>query len=122
MNKLKVVLVDDSSDARDALRGLLDMFCEDIEIVGEGHNVATAQKTIIDTQPDLIFLDIDLNGEHGFDLLPHFNPPPFHVIFSTGLKEYAVDAFKVNAVDYLIKPIDPDELLVAINQSLYLKI
>lgn len=114
MNKLNVVLVDDSSDARDALRGLLDLFCENVTIVGEGHDIATAQRVIIDTQPDLVFLDVDLNGEHGFDLLPLFNPPPFHVIFSTGLREYAADAFRVNAIDYLIKPIDPDELEAAV--------
>ena len=121
MKKLNTVLVDDSADCRNALRGLLDMFCEDVNIVGEGHDIASAQKVIIETQPDLVFLDVDLNGEHGFDLLPLFNPPSFHVIFSTGMREYAVDAFRVNAVDYLVKAVDPDELIVAVEKVRKLK-
>jgi len=118
MNKLRAVLVDDSSDARNALRGLLDMFCEDVLIVKEAHDITSAKEAIISTQPNLIFLDIDLNGEHGFDLLSHFSAPSFQVIFSTGLREYAVNAFRVeNVVDYLMKPIDPDELIEAVDKA-----
>jgi len=116
MNNLKVVIVEDVASIRETLRGLLDLFCENVSVVGEAHDIASAKAVIISTQPDLVFLDIDLNGEHGFDLLTHFNPVSFHIIFSTGYKDYAFEAFQVDAIDYLMKPVDPELLIKAINK------
>lgn len=115
-SKLKIVLVDDSSDAREVLKDSLNIFWQDYEILGEAHDINSAKALIEAQQPDLVFLDIDLNGEHGFDLLSHFPKPSFQVIFCTGFDNYAIDAFRVNAVDYLLKPIDPEALVAALEK------
>jgi len=82
---------------------------ETIEIVGEADSTATARAAIVATKPDLVFLDIELGGDDGFDLLASLHNPPI-VIFVTAYAEHAVEAFAVDAVDYLLKPVDPDRL------------
>jgi two-component system LytT family response regulator len=105
---MRVLIVDDEPLARSAMRRLLAPH-RTIEIVGEADSTATARAAIVATKPDLVFLDIELGGDDGFDLLASLDSPPV-VIFVTAYAEHAVEAFAVDAVDYLLKPVDPDRL------------
>jgi two-component system LytT family response regulator len=104
----KVLIIDDERLARVELRKLLSEFPE-IEIIGEASNAHEAKQKIEELDPDLIFLDIQMPGKSGFDLLLELEPSP-QVIFTTAYNEYALKAFEVNALDYLLKPIEPKRL------------
>lgn len=106
--KFKAIIVDDERLARRELCSLLLEFCE-IEIVGEAENVAEAVKLIEHVKPQIVFLDVQLAGETGFDLLMQ-TEKTFQTIFVTAFDEFAIRAFEVNAVDYLLKPVNPARL------------
>lgn len=105
---MRVLIVDDEPLARAAMRRLLAAH-RTVEIVGESDSVATARAAIVAARPDLVFLDIELGGDDGFDLLATLDSPPI-VIFVTAYAEHAVAAFAVDAIDYLLKPVDPERL------------
>lgn len=106
---LRVLIVDDERLARQAMRRLLAAHA-DVEIVGEAESLVEAMNVIERTEPQLVFLDIELGGGgDGFDLLAALERPPI-VIFVTAYAEHAVEAFTVNAVDYLLKPVAPERL------------
>ena len=109
---MKAIIIDDEPPARRELRRLLADFSW-IEIVGEAGNVAQAAAMIEALSPELIFLDIQMPGGSGFDLLAGLEHMP-QVIFTTAHDEHAVRAFEVNALDYLLKPIDPARLTAAL--------
>jgi len=111
-----VVLIDDEAQSRHTLRILLNDYCPDVEIVGEAEDVQTGVKLIRQTRPDVVFLDIRLEDGTGFDLLDKFPHPAFQVIFTTAYDEFALKAFRYNAIDYLLKPIDIDELMGAVDK------
>jgi two-component system, LytTR family, response regulator len=111
---LKAIIVDDERLARAELNKLLKEHPE-IEIIAEASNVDEAIEKIDELNPDLIFLDIQMPGKTGFDLLQELNKAP-HVIFTTAYDEYALKAFEVNALDYLLKPIEPNRLAEAIHK------
>ncbi|MDI1287878.1 MAG: LytTR family DNA-binding domain-containing protein [Reyranella sp.] len=104
---LRVLIVDDERLARQAIRRLLAK--HPVEIVGEADSVASALEAIERTKPQALFLDIELGGDDGFDLLAALEHPPV-VVFVTAYTEHAVEAFAVNAVDYLLKPVEPERL------------
>jgi len=106
--KITVCIIDDSRLARAEMRRLLDDF-DDINITGEAAKADQAFEVITDTDPDLLFLDIQMPGKDGFQLLEELDSVP-HVIFVTAYNEYAVKAFEVNALDYLTKPVHPERL------------
>jgi two-component system LytT family response regulator len=110
----KAILIDDERLARNELRKLLQDYPE-IEIVDEAANVDEAVKKIKEHTPDLIFLDIQMPGKTGFDLLHELEHTP-DIIFTTAYDEYALRAFDVNALDYLLKPIEPKRLAEAIHK------
>ena len=110
----KAIIIDDERLARNELRKLLADFPE-IEIVDEAANAEEALDKIDLHQPDLIFLDINMPGKTGFDLLQELDKSPM-VIFTTAYDEYAVKAFEVNALDYVVKPIEPKRLADTINK------
>lgn len=112
---LRVLIVDDEHLARQAMRRLLTNRPE-VEIVGESEGVADALQAIARTGPHLVFLDIELGGADGFDLLAALERPPM-VVFVTAYAEYAVEAFAVNAVDYLLKPVEPERLAEALARA-----
>ena len=114
MNKLKAIIVDDERLARVNLKNLCQSF-PGIEIVGEADSCLGAIELILDYKPRIIFLDIQLNGETGFDLLPKIDDT-IKVVFVTAFDEYAIRAFEVNASDYLLKPVNPERLKVSINR------
>ncbi|HLO81122.1 MAG TPA: response regulator [Chitinophagaceae bacterium] len=110
----RVIIIDDERLARNELRKLLTEHPE-VEVVAEATNAAEGIQKIDELQPDLIFLDIQMPGKTGFDMLAELEKSP-HVIFTTAYDEYALKAFEVNALDYLLKPIDPGRLADAIHK------
>lgn len=111
---MKAIIIDDERLARTELRKLLQEFPE-IEVVDEAANVDEGISKIENYNPDLIFLDIQMPGKTGFDLLSELDRAP-QVIFTTAYDEYALKAFEVNALDYLLKPIEPKRLADAIHK------
>ena len=111
---MRALIVDDERLARKELLSLLAEYKE-IEIVGEAVNVDDAIEQINQLQPDLLFLDIQMPGKTGFDLLEELEKAP-NVIFTTAYDEYALKAFQVNALDYLLKPIQPERLKEAVTK------
>ena len=110
------LLIDDESASRVVLRELIQRFCKDLDVIGECNEVDSAAQAISDLKPDLIFLDIHMPGKDGFELLKHFPEPDFDIIFITSYDQFAVKAFRFNALDYLLKPVDIDELLKAVQK------
>jgi two-component system LytT family response regulator len=115
MTKLKALIVDDERLARRELRSLLADFSE-VEIVGEADSVSQALDLIENKQPTIVFLDIQLTNETGFDLLEQVESAEFKTIFVTAFDAYAIRAFEVNALDYLLKPVNPERLKKAIEK------
>ena len=111
---IKAIIIDDERLARNELKNLLEQH-PDITIIDEASNVDEAIEKIDLSRPDLIFLDIQMPGKTGFDLLSEIEKSP-RVIFTTAYDEFALKAFEVNALDYLLKPIDPKRLADAIQK------
>ena len=117
--RLRALLVDDEELARENLRMMLADECPEVEVVGTADGLASARQRIGELDPDLIFLDIRMpSGTEGLDLLEVMPDARFMVVFVTAFKDYAVQAFHNNAVDYVLKPIDPDELRAAVVKAL----
>ena len=110
----KAVIIDDERLARNELKKLLQDFPE-VEIVGEAANANEGIEKIEDLSPDLIFLDIQMPGKTGFDMLMELDRAP-HVIFTTAYDEFELKAFEVNALDYLMKPVEPKRLADALHK------
>ncbi len=111
---MKALVIDDERLARQELIKLLKKH-QEIEIIGEAANTDEGVAMIKELKPDLIFLDIHMPGKTGFDLLAELDDVP-RVIFVTAYDEYAIEAFKVNALDYLLKPVEPKLLSAAIDR------
>jgi two-component system LytT family response regulator len=114
MKKLRILIVDDERMARQEIKRLLDPYA-DVEIIGEAKNADEAIIQIEQKHPDLLFLDIQMPGQSGFDLLESLAEAP-EVIFTTAFDEYAVKAFEVNALDYLMKPIREERFALAMDK------
>jgi len=112
---MRVLIVDDEHLARQAMRPLLADHPK-AEIVGEAETIEQAIAAIHQSKPDLVFLDIELGGGDGFDVLAELERPPV-VVFVTAYAEYAVEAFEVNAVDYLLKPVTPERLAESLKRA-----
>lgn len=112
MEKIKAIVIDDENHARILLRGMLNTFCPDVEIVGESGDLPNGVKVIRKQKPDIVFLDIEMPGHSGLELLDFFDEEEitFSVVFTTAYHQYAVKAFKLSALDYLLKPISPQDL------------
>ena len=114
--KFKALIIDDERLARNELNTLLKDFAE-IEVIGEASNAKEGLEKIDSLQPDLIFLDIQMPGKTGFEMLQELDAAP-HVIFVTAYDEYALKAFEVNALDYLLKPVEPKRLAETLQKLL----
>ena len=115
-SSIRAFIVDDEYQSRNLLTRLLSNQHEQVQLVGQASTADEAFDSIRDVQPNLVFLDVMLNEVTGFDLLQRFPQIDFEVIFTTAHDQFALKAFKFNAVDYLLKPIDPDELELAIEK------
>lgn len=117
MDTIHAILVDDERNNRITLHKLLEKFCPQVNIVAECDSVDSAIAIIDANKVDVVFLDVEMPGKNGFDLLAHYNYHcPFEVIFSTAYSQYAVKAIRFSALDYLLKPVDPEELVHAVHK------
>ena len=115
---MKAIIIDDEKRARISLALLLQEYCPEVTVVAECENLPEGIKAIRKQQPDIVLLDIEMPGHSGLELLDFFdeNEINFSIIFTTAYNEYALKAFKFSAVDYLLKPIIPEELAEAIQR------
>jgi len=116
IKKIRTVIVDGERLEREALIHAIGEYCPEIEIVAECGSASEAFKAIMETYPQLVFLDVEIPKSNGFELLRMFNPVNFKFIFVTTLSQYATDAFRVHAVDYLLKPLRNFELIESVNK------
>ena len=115
---IRTVLIDDEIDSIRVLQRLLEGYCPEVSIVGKADGVEMGVHVIQSTKPDLVFLDIEMTHGNAFDLLNQLQPVEFQVIFVTAFDNYAIRAFKYSAVDYLLKPIDIDDLRASLGRVL----
>jgi two-component system LytT family response regulator len=114
---LRALIVEDEYLNREVLKNLLKVYCADVVVVGEAESAKTAIDAIPITKPDIVFMDIELGDGTAFDVLRQISNPEFELVFTTAYDHYAVRAIKFNAVDYLLKPIDADELKAAVEKA-----
>lgn len=115
---MKAIIIDDESQARKLLRNLLKEYCPQLEVIADCEDLPNGVKAIRKLKPDLVFLDIEMPGHSGLELVDFFDEDDisFGIIFTTAYNQYAVKAFKLSAVDYLLKPIDGEELIDAVSR------
>jgi two-component system LytT family response regulator len=113
---IKAILVDDEMHGLDTLSILLADFCPEVLVIDRCSSAKKALESIAKAKPDLLFLDIEMPVMNGFELLEQFTEIPFSVIFTTSYDQYAIKAIRFSALDYLLKPVDPKELIVAIHK------
>ncbi len=114
--EIRAVIIEDVEAARDNLASLIENYCPSVQLVGSASSVVEGLKLIKKEQPEILFLDIELGDETAFDLLDVLPEMESQVIFTTGSGEYAIRAFRYAAIDYLLKPIDPEELVQAVER------
>lgn len=114
---MKAILVDDELYCTELLSALLAKHCPGIEVLAEFNDPQKAVEFIQDNPPDILFLDIEMPRLNGFDLLERVRPVNFHVVFTTAYNQYALRAIKISALDYLLKPIDTEELKAAVDKA-----
>ena len=113
---IKAIVIDDETNNQELICNLLNSYAENIQVVSVADSVESGYKAISEHQPDLVFLDIQMPDGTGFDLLKKFDKVNFKVIFVTAHQEYAIEAFKYSALDYLLKPLSPSNLISAIKK------
>jgi len=114
---IKTVIIDDEINSRELLYNMLTNFCEDIEIIGTAKDVSSGIEVIKQKKPALVFLDIEMPGGNGFDILNELDEINFKVVFVTGYDQYAIKAIKYAALDYILKPVDLEELKMAVEKA-----
>lgn len=117
---IKAVIIDDDKNLRNGLKSLLSRYAPQIEIIGEAESVATGVEIMLSLQPQVVFLDIQMNDGTGFDLLDEIRKSnkeiTSNIVFITAHEQFAIKAFRFSALDFLLKPIDPDELEIVIEK------
>lgn len=109
---ITAIVIDDELPARENLKILIEEFCEGISVIATAGTIQAAKTLILDKKPDVVFLDIRMpSGAEGFDLLDSLDTINFEIVFVTAFKDYAIQAFKANAIDYILKPVEIDELI-----------
>ena len=111
---ITAVLIDDDKHLRTGLKALLERYTNEIQIIGEAESVKTGVELLKNLNPQVIFLDIHLNDGTGFDILEKLGKTTAHIVFITAHEQYAVKAFKFSALDFILKPVDPEELQTTI--------
>lgn len=114
--KLKTVIIDDEKDAVDFIFSIIGEYCPGLNVVGKAHDVKEGVETIKNLKPELVFLDVEMPHGTGFDLLTNFPEKEFDVVFITAFNHYAIKAIKFSAVDYILKPININEFIEAVNK------
>ena len=116
MTKLRTIIVDDEESARDILSNLLKRFCPEVDVLDKCQDVLSAVESIKEHSPDLVFLDIEMPNYAGYELPSFFDTIDFEIIFATAYEQYALKAFELAAVDYLLKPIEIARLQEAVQK------
>ncbi len=114
---LRTVIIDDESPVRETLSRLILKTCPQVKLVGEANSVKSGLIAIREKSPDLILLDIKMDDGTGFDLLKRFENINFKIIFVTAYEEYAIRAFEFSAIDYILKPVNPEKLVEAVKRA-----
>ena len=115
-SQISCVIIDDEENSIKVLSRFLQEYCPDVKILGTGNNVDTGIEAILEHNPQLVFLDIEMPLGSGFDLLEKIGTHKFHVVFITAYDHYAIQAIKGQAVDYILKPVDIDDLVSAVEK------
>ena len=113
---IKAIIIDDIEQARITLKKDLETYAPDVQVIAEANGVLSGAKLLKSSQPDVLFLDIQMQDGSGFDLLDILKEIPFKIIFITASDAHAIKAFRYAAIDYLLKPVDPDELMAALKK------
>ncbi|MEO0584108.1 MAG: LytTR family DNA-binding domain-containing protein [Bacteroidota bacterium] len=116
MQNIRAVIIEDEENGLINMISRLETYCPNIEVVGTCQTKAEAVKLIRQKEPDLVFLDIQLGPENGFDILDQFSMVHFQLIITTQFHDRGIEAIRANALDYLVKPVDPDELIEAVKK------
>ena len=114
---LSSIIVDDEKHSRETLKNLVNEFCDDVQVIDCVENVSQAVHAIRTHRPDIVFLDIELQTGTGFDVLEKIQDLEFDVIFTTAFEQYAVKAIKISSLEYLLKPVDIEELRLAVEKA-----
>lgn len=114
---IKAIIIDDEASSIELITNLLQLCGQGIEVVATGNSVASGYEAILNNPPNLIFLDIEMKDGTGFDLLKKFETINFKIIFITAHQEFAIDAFKFSAIDYLLKPLSPLDFMAALKKA-----
>ena len=114
---MKIIIIDDEARARKSIADMLKFCPQNISLIAEAENVEKGIKAISKHNPDIVLLDINMPDGSGFDLLKKLNKLNFKIIFITAYEEYAIQAFEFSAIDYILKPVDPEKLFDAINKA-----
>jgi two-component system, LytTR family, response regulator len=120
MKKINAIIIDDEKMARSLLEAMLYEYCPEVEVLETCADLTSGIKAIRKLVPDIVFLDIEMPGHSGLELLDFFNPQEvnFSIVFTTAYNQYAIQAFKLSAIDYLLKPIEPEELESAVKKHI----
>lgn len=113
---IKAIIIDDIEQARITFKKDLEVYAPDVEVIGEANGVVEGAKLLKNIKPDILFLDIQMQDGSGFDLIDVLSEISFKIIFITASDAHAIKAFRYAAIDYLLKPVDPDELISAMNK------
>ena len=113
---IKAIIVDDELGARESLSKMVEKNCKNIQIVAKADSMISAYEAITNLKPDLVFLDVEMPNGNAFDLLEKFDKIDFDIIFTTAYDHYAIKGIKYSAIDYILKPIDPEELVQAVQR------
>lgn len=114
---MKALVVDNETSIRESLVLAIKAFCPQIEEIDEADGIESGIKKLESFQPDILFLDVELGNGTGMDLLSKLSKITFNIVFVTAHNKYAIDAFKYSAIDFLLKPIDPQELIRSVNRA-----
>src|SRR5688500_9723742 len=115
---IKALIIDDEQKARNVLHHYLANFLPEITEIRQADSADAAIEIVRDYQPGIVFLDVEMPHKNGFDFLVQLKDPAFDVIFTTAYNQYAIQAIRFSALDYLLKPVDPDELKAAVQRHL----
>lgn len=114
---MKILLIDNEDEVRLILKSMVTAWSKGMHIIEEADGVVRGVQQINSFQPDIVMLDVEMNDGTGFDLLTQLTNPSFQLIFTTAHNQYAIQAFKFSAIDYLLKPIDPVELAISLQKA-----
>ena len=113
---MKILIIDNEENLRKGLKLIIQTFCPEVTQIAEAEGVESGLLTIETFKPDLVMLDVEMDDGTGFDLMTRVAQPNFQLIFVTAHNKYAIEAFKFSAIDYLLKPINPEQLCEAISR------